>query len=80
MSKDAKQSLGVPGANNASPSKRKMTQAIIEDQEKEKEGYEFLEEDDDFEEFEQDYEGIDLGAGVDVEMATGDVHDRKLWQ
>ena len=35
-------------------SKRKMTQAIIEEQEKEKEVYEFLEDDDDFEEFEND--------------------------
>ncbi len=31
-----------------------MTQAIIEDQVKEKEVYEFLEDDDDFEEFEND--------------------------
>ena len=29
-----------------------MTQAILDDQEKEKQVYEFLEEDDDFEEFE----------------------------
>lgn len=32
--------------------KRKMTQAIIDEQEKEKETYEFLEDSDDFEEFE----------------------------
>mgnify|MGYP006893491380 FL=1 len=31
-----------------------MTQAILEDQEKEKEVFEFLEDDDDFEEFDND--------------------------
>ena len=47
--------LGVPEAKDSkNASKRKMTQAIIEDQEKEKEVYEFLEDDDDFEEFEND--------------------------
>lgn len=40
-----------------------MTAAIIEDAKKKKEVYEFLEDDDDFEEFEQDE-----GADVDIEM------------
>ncbi len=45
-----------------------MTQAILEDQEKEKEVYEFLEDDDDFEEFENDeMDYNDIMAG-DVEM------------
>ena len=56
-----------------------MTQAIIDDQEKEKEVYEFLEEDDDFEEFEPDFNAQSHGA--DVEM-RGEVSaaDKKLWQ
>ena len=58
-------------------SKRKMTAAILEDQEKQKETYEFLEEDDDFEEFEVNYEG----TGVDVPMGgvTG-AEDKQLWR
>ena len=48
----AKNSLGVPDAGKQSNSKRKMTAAIIEDLKEEQEVYEFLEEDDDFEEFE----------------------------
>ena len=64
-------------------SKRKMTQAIIEEQEKEKEVYEFLEDDDDFEEFENDevdYDQLINQGQPDVEMDTGDrrieEHDR----
>ena len=84
MSKDAKNLLGVPeAADKTNKSSRKMTQAILEDQEKDKEVYEFLEDDDDFEEFENDeldYADI-LG---DVEMDAGDSkkgeeYDRKLW-
>ena len=54
-----------------------MTAAILEDQEKQKETYEFLEEDDDFEEFEVNYEGTD----VDMPMGgvTGDI-DKQLWR
>jgi len=50
-----------------------MTQAIIDDQEKEKQVYEFLEEDDDFEEFEQNFDG-------DVEMNGVDAGDKLLWR
>ena len=68
-----------------------MTQAIIEDKEKEKEIYEFLEDDDDYEEFENDeldYDAV-LGAGGDVEMIDSNAagvakkdeegFDKKLW-
>lgn len=55
-------------------SKRKMTQAILEEQQKEKEVYEFLEDDDDFEEFEIRGEDADF----DMEMAGG--ADKMLWQ
>ena len=51
-SNPAKNSLGVPNADKQTGSKRKMTAAIIEDLKEEQEVYEFLEEDDDFEEFE----------------------------
>ena len=68
MSKDAANSLAPPDASDPKSSKRKMTQAILEDQEKEKEVYEFLEDDDDFEEFEYDeMDYNDIMAG-DVEM------------
>ncbi len=50
-----------------------MTQAIIDDQEKEKQVYEFLEEDDDFEEFEQNFDG-------DVDMGGADTGDKLLWR
>ena len=64
-----------------------MTQAILEDQEKEKEVFEFLEDDDDFEEFENDELDYDqlIKMGGDVEMADsnnkqgGEDFDRKLW-
>ena len=46
-----------------------MTQAILDDQEKEKQVYEFLEEDDDFEEFEQNFDG-------DVDMGGADTGDK----
>ena len=63
-----------------------MTQAIIEDQEKEKEVYEFLEDDDDFEEFENDeidYDAL-INKGGDVEMNDGpekaaNDFDLKMW-
>ena len=57
-----------------------MTSAIIEDQEKANEVYQFLEEDDDFEEFEQDYGDIMAECGIDKEMATGADADRNLWK
>ena len=53
MSNPAKDLLGAPGAEEAKgDKKRKMTAGIIEENEQKKEVYEFLEEDDDFEEFE----------------------------
>ena len=88
MSKDAKNFLAPPDASDPSKSsKRKMTQAIIEDQEKEKEVYEFLEDDDDFEEFENDeidYNDI-INVGGDVDMddgqnkKAGEEYERQLW-
>ena len=66
-----------------------MTQAILEDQEKEKEVFEFLEDDDDFEEFENDELDYDqlVNIGGDVKMTDannknekgGEDFDRKLW-
>ena len=65
-----------------------MTQAILEDQEKEKEAYEFLEDDDDFEEFENDdydYDAL-INKNGDVEMSgpgddkkTDDEFNLKMW-
>ena len=49
-----------------------MTQAIIEDEKQKKEVYEFLEDDDDFEEFELNNEG-----DIDVEMQED--ADKKQW-
>ena len=88
MSKDAKNSLAVPDSDKKDQ-QRKMTQAILEDQEKEKEAYEFLEDDDDFEEFENDdydYDAL-INKDGDVEMSTGndgkkkgaDEFDLKMW-
>lgn len=74
----AKKSLGADlkdGENKKDPSKRKMTQAILDDQEKQKETYEFLEEDDDFEEFE-----VDFSERMDVEMGQGADADKQLWR
>ena len=87
MSKDAKNSLAPPQADDQKDKQRKMTQAIIEDQQKEKEVYEFLEDDDDFEEFENDdidYDAL-INKGGDVEMSAdgkgkaGDDFDLKMW-
>ena len=79
----AKNSLGVPEENGkATGSKRKMTAAILEDQQQEQEVYEFLEEDDDFEEFEMgaDYDEYLTAGHVDAEMSAGADADRKMWQ
>ena len=81
----AKNSLGVPEEEGkATGSKRKMTAAIIEDQQQEQEVYEFLEEDDDFEEFElgADYDEFLTAGQVDAEMngGQGTDADRKIWQ
>ena len=65
--------MGAGAADKKADSKRKMTQAILDDQEKEKQVYEFLEEDDDFEEFEQNFDG-------DVDMGGADTGDKQLWR
>ena len=52
-----------------------MTQGILEEQEKEKEVYEFLEDDDDFEEFEIREDGQN---DFDVDMIGGNA-DKQLW-
>ncbi len=59
-----------------------MTAAIIEDQQQEQEVYEFLEEDDDFEEFEMgaDYDEYITAGQVDAEMKAGGDGERKIWQ
>ena len=49
-----------------------MTQHILAAQEKEKEAFEFLEDDDDFEEFENDELDYDDVIGGDVEMTGSD--------
>ena len=84
---NAKDLLAPPDNEGSKSKNRKMTQAIIEDAEQEKEVYEFLEEDDDFEEFEideMDYEAVQAQGG-DVNMDGGDDpakdgDDRKLWK
>ena len=77
MSQQARQNL-APSTSEGEKTdlaKRKMTAAIIEDSEQKKETYEFLEEDDDFEEFEQE-EGAD--GNYDVDMVHQE-SDKKLW-
>lgn len=63
MSDQAKKLLSAEDAPKGQGTGRKMTAAIIEDAQKKKEVYEFLEDDDDFEEFEQPE-----GGDIDVEM------------
>ena len=78
MTDPARQSLGADlNKPSTDAGKRKMTAAILDDQEKQKEVYEFLEEDDDFEEFETNYEGQ-----LDVEMGIGGGldADKQLWR
>jgi len=53
-----------------------MTSAIIEDEGKKKDAYEFLEDDDDFEEFEIDHE--EDGAMV-IDSHFNEDAERKLW-
>lgn len=81
MSEQARKNLAAPTSDKDSKadSKRKMTSAIIEDENKKKDVYEFLEDDDDFEEFEIEHEG----AGDDqmmIDAHFNDDADRKLWQ
>ena len=87
MSREVKNSLAPPEASSIKDKQRKMTQAIIEDQEREKEVYEFLEDDDNFEEFDNEEVDYDALVAGDVEMdggmggpaKSGDDYDRKLW-
>ena len=72
MSEQAKQNLAPAASDKNKDAKRKMTAAIIEDEKQRKEVYEFLEDDDDFEEFELNPEG-----DIDVEMQ--EETDRKQW-
>ena len=72
----AKEKLGVP-EGKASASKRKMTHQIIDEKEKEGDVYQFLEEDDDFEEFEGNFDGEDA---IDIDMAAGGETEKTLWQ
>ena len=69
--------LGVPGAKGDDNKKkgRSNTEAIIEENEQKKEVYEFLDEDDDFEEFEL---GEQQRKG-DVDM-DAPVPAKGLWQ
>ena len=62
------QNLAPPQADK-NDSKRKMTQNILEDEKDKKVAYNFLEDDDDFEEFE--------ARSADEEMQ--DDQDNKLW-
>ena len=80
MSEQARQNLAADNKDSKADAKRKMTSAIIEDEaNKKKDVYEFLEDDDDFEEFEIEHDG----AGDDqmmIEAHFNDDADRKLWQ
>ena len=76
MSQEAKKSLGVPDGK-ASGSKRKMTHQIIDENDKEGDVYQFLEEDDDFEEFEDNFDGEEVPH---IDMAAGGEIEKTLWQ
>ena len=78
MSQQARQFLAPPTSDKDSKndSKRKMTSAIIEDESKKKDVYEFLEDDDDFEEFDIEPEG---GEDMVIDAHFNEEADRKLW-
>ena len=83
MSEQARQNLGADG-KKPTDSKRKMTQAIIEEQEeisKKKDVYDFLEDDDDFEEFEiaGEQQADEDAMMVDTTGAVGEA-EKKMWQ
>ena len=71
MSKEARQNLAPPESEGGDKAKRKMTAAIIEEDKQKKETFEFLEEDDDFEEFEDNGDRMEIDMNEDV--------DKKLW-
>lgn len=77
MSQEARQQLASDKDQKAEAAKRKMTSAIIEDDGKKKDAYEFLEDDDDFEEFEIDNE--EDGSAMVIDSHFNDEADRKLW-
>ena len=78
MSNDPKNSLGVPGADKGKGRKRGMTENIIQESEKKAEVYEFLEEDDEFEEFEIGNQD-EFAADVEMIGANENVADKQLW-
>ena len=52
-----------------------MTQAIIDDESKKKDVYDFLEDDDDFEEFEMEGQGEEMMVDTEMQQEA----DKKLW-
>ena len=78
MSSNNPSSLAPADAKPDAAKQRKLTNAIISDKEKEKEAFEFLEDDDDFEEFEPDAE--EAQRIMNVEMAAGGEIEKTLWQ
>ena len=84
MSQQARKNLAPEGIEDSkkNDSKRKMTQAIIDEEENAKKGgkkeaYEFLEDDDDFEEFDiphADEEDVNMAAAIDSAA------EKKMWQ
>ena len=88
MSQQARQNLAPTGSEGAKDSKRKMTQAIIDEEENAKknkkagDAYDFLEDDDDFEEFEIAGEVGEDEMIIDTPgtIAAGMEAEKKLWQ
>ena len=86
MSDQARQNLAPEGGKNdlRNDSKRKMTQAIIDEEEnakKNKDAYEFLEDDDDFEEFDiQQHDADEDSAMMVVDGGAAGEADKKMWQ
>ena len=84
MSQQARKNLAPEGTEDSkkNDSKRKMTQAIIDEEENAKKGgkkeaYEFLEDDDDFEEFDiphADDEDVNMAGAIDSAA------EKKMWQ
>ena len=87
MSQQARQNLAPSNSEGATKdSKRKMTQAIIDEEENAKknntgDAYDFLEDDDDFEEFEIQGEAADDEMIIDTTAAVGGFDaEKKQWQ
>eukprot|EP00347_Sterkiella_histriomuscorum_P009963 403339205 len=81
MSEQARQNLAAPTSDKdpKADAKRKMTSAILEDENKKKDVYEFLEDDDDFEEFDIENDGA-ADDQMMIEAHFNEDVDRKLWQ